>query len=58
MWSPIPPISNLVDLVDLEDGVDESYVDITIHYLTHIYIHLYIVWVHFAHQQLQTSEDE
>ena len=26
MWSPIPPISNLVDLVDLERGCDESYV--------------------------------
>ena len=32
MWSPIHPISNLVDLVDLEGaegGVDESYVDIS-----------------------------
>ena len=22
MWSPIPPISNIIDLVDLEGGVD------------------------------------
>ena len=28
MWSPIPPISSLVDLVDLEGGRDESDVGI------------------------------
>ena len=28
-WSPIPPISNIVDLVDLEGGVDSSDVDIS-----------------------------